>query len=271
MRRMVIFIVLCCLYGLSLYAEGGYAYIRDISYRQPSPEDAYADSLCRLDVACPKGVSDAPVIVWFHGGGLTGGSKEIPEPLLTGDVVVVGVGYRMYPHVTIREILDDAAAAVSWVLDSIAGFGGSTDKVYLSGHSAGGYLIDMLGLDKKLLAKYGKDADKLAGLIPCSGQVITHFEIRRTMGMSPLQPLIDDTAPISHVRKDCPPILLISGDREKELYGRYEETAYFWRLLKLAGHPDVTFYELDGYDHGNMLVASYPLILQFVKEHEKKE
>ena len=61
MRRMVIFIVLCCLYGLSLYAEGGYAYIRDISYRQPSPEDAYADSLCRLDVACPKGVSDAPV------------------------------------------------------------------------------------------------------------------------------------------------------------------------------------------------------------------
>ena len=202
---------------------------------------------------------------------MTGGSKEIPEPLLTGDVVVVGVGYRMYPHVTIREILDDAAAAVSWVLDSIAGFGGSADKVYLSGHSAGGYLIDMVGLDKKLLAKYGKDADKLAGLIPCSGQVITHFEIRRTMGMSPLQPLIDDTAPISHVRKDCPPILLISGDREKELYGRYEETAYFWRLLKLAGHPDVTFYELDGYDHGNMLVASYPLILQFVKEHEKKE
>ena len=37
-------------------------------------------------------------------------------------------------------------------------------------------------------------------------------------------------APLSFVRSDCPPILIVSGDRNLELYGRYEETAYFWRL-----------------------------------------
>ena len=58
-----------------------------------------------------------------------------------------------------------------------------------------------------------------------SGQVITHFETRRAQGIQPLQPTIDSTAPLFHVRRDCPPMLILSGDREKELYGRYEETA----------------------------------------------
>ena len=66
------------------------------------------------------------------------------------------------------------------------------------------------------------------------------------------------------------PILIISADREKELYGRYEEQAFFHRLFKLLGHPDVTLYELDGYDHGNMAAPSFPLLLQFIREHEKK-
>lgn len=125
-------------------------------------------------------------------------------------------------------------------------------------------------MNKSLLKKYGKDADQIAGLIPFSGQVITHFEARRRMGMPPLQPLIDSIAPLYYVRKDCPPILIISADREKELYGRYEEQAFFHRLFKLLGHPDVTLYELDGYDHGNMAAPSFPLLLQFIREHEKK-
>ena len=68
-----------------------------------------------------------------------------------------------------------------------------------------------------------------------------------------------------HVRKDAPPILLISGDRELEMLGRYEESAYFWRMLKNAGHTDVTLLELDGYNHGQMADPAFPLLLQFMK------
>lgn len=267
MKRIVVFIILSCLCTWQAIAAD-YRYERNIAYRQAN--DAYADSMCRLDIAYPANAKEAPVVVWFHGGGLTGGKREIPEALLKEGLIVVGVEYRLSPKATIPEIIDDATQAVSWTFDHIAQYGGSTQKIYLSGHSAGGYLIDLVGLNKSLLKKYGKDADQIAGLIPFSGQVITHFEARRRMGMQPLQPLIDSIAPLYYVRKDCPPILIISADREKELYGRYEEQAFFLRLFKLLGHPDATLYELDGYDHGNMPIASFPLLLQFIREHEKK-
>lgn len=269
MQKMMLWALLWSFYvGVAFAAD--YRFERNIPYRDVSlASDAYADSMCRLDVAFPEGAENAPVVVWFHGGGLTGGRREIPQALLQEGLVVVGVEYRLSPNVEIMDIVDDAAAAVAWTFDHIGQYGGSPDKIYLAGHSAGGYLIDMVGLDKSRLARYGKDADRLAGLAPFSGQVVTHFETRRRMGMPPLQPLIDETAPLYHVRKDCPPILILSGDREKELYGRYEELAYFFRLFKLLGHSDATLYELDGYDHGNMPVASFPLLLQFIREHEK--
>jgi hypothetical protein len=74
-------------------------------------------------------------------------------------------------------------------------------------------------------------------------------------------------APLYHVRRDAPPVLLITGDRERELLGRYEETAYFWRMLKVAGHTDVQLIELKGYDHGGMAEPAFPHLIDFVRTH----
>lgn len=142
--------------------------------------------------------------------------------------------------------------------------GGSPSKIYIAGHSAGGYLVNMVGLDRSRLARYGKEADSLAGIIPFSGHAITHFAARKALGMSALQPLVDDTAPLYYVRPDCAPMLILSGDRELEMNGRYEETAYFWRMMRLVGHEDVTLCEFDGYDHGNMPAAGYPVAVRFI-------
>ena len=226
--------------------------VKDLQYAS-STTDAYLQERCKLDIYAPEGAKDLPVVVWFHGGGLTGGEKtSVPRDLKESGYVVVSAGYRLIPKGTVADCIADAAAAVAWTFDNIAAYGGSPDKIFLSGHSAGGYLIDLLGLDKHWLAKYGIDADRVAGLIPFSGQVLSHYNYRQTLGMTPYQPLIDSYAPLAHVRADAPPIVIISGDRELELYGRYEETAYFWRLLKMVGHPDATLYELQGFGHGNM-------------------
>ena len=139
-----------------------YSYERNVLYRG-NTGDEYASKMCRLDIAYQPDVQNAPVVVWFHGGGLTGGSREIPSGLLTDGMVVVGVEYRLSPHVETMEIVDDAAAAVAWVFDNIGKYGGDTSSIYIAGHSAGGYLVDMVGLDKKLLARYGKDATSLPG------------------------------------------------------------------------------------------------------------
>ncbi len=84
----------------------------------------------------------------------------------------------------------------------------------------------MITLDKRYLNKYQIDANKIAGISPFSGQTNTHFTIRKN-AIGTLQPTIDKYKPIYYVRADASPMLLITGDREKELYGHYEEKAYW--------------------------------------------
>jgi hypothetical protein len=121
----------------------------------------------------------------------------------------------------------------------------------------------MVGLDKKWLNIYGINANRIAGLIPLSGQAITHFTIRKERGIAETQPIIDEFAPTYHVRADAPPLLLITGDREMELLGRYEENAYLARMMKIAGHKQTTLYELNGYGH-SMTEPAFPLLLNEV-------
>lgn len=263
MRRKLLLLTLLLVAACSVASA---QIVKDLQYAS-STSDAYLQERCKLDIYAPEGAKDLPVVVWFHGGGLTGGEKtSVPRDLKESGYVVVSAGYRLIPKGTIADCIADAAAAVAWTFDNIAAYGGSPDKVFLSGHSAGGYLIDMLGLDKRWLAKHGIDADRVAGLIPFSGQVLSHYNYRKTLGMTPYQPLIDEYAPLAHVRADAPPIVIISGDRELELYGRYEETAYFWRLLKMVGHPDATLYELQGFGHGNMADPA----VQILKDHVRR-
>ena len=92
---------------------------------------------------------------------------------------------------------------------------------------------------------------------------------RFQQGISNLTPTIDKYAPLYFVRGDAAPMLIISGDRELELFGRYEENAYFVRMLRLNGHKKVTFYEVDGFDHGDMAQPAHLLLLKYMKKNNK--
>lgn len=83
-------------------------------------------------------------------------------------------------------------------------------------------------------------------------------------GIPGTQPVINDMAPLYHVRPDAPPLLLITGDRELEMQGGYEENAYFLRMMKVAKHDKSRLYELDGYGHG-MTEPAFPLLLSEVE------
>lgn len=278
MKRWMVYGLLlmmgCGLFVPGVWAEEvdeGYVLLKDLRYRDGeggTPEQDYIVERCRLDIYHPKKKGYATV-VWFHGGGLRGGNKHLPEALRGKGIAVVAVNYRLFPKVKSPVYIDDAAAATAWVVKNIHKYGGDGKKVFVSGHSAGGYLTSMVGLDKKYLKKYGVDADELAGLIPYSGHTITHFTVREERGVKKERPVLDEMAPLFHVRKDAPPILIVTGDRELEMLGRYEENAYFWRMLKVVGHDDVTIKELQGYDHGGMARPAHPLLLKFVKRIEK--
>lgn len=247
-----------------------YRLVKDIYYREDNVLDDYMKERCRLDLYYPVGNTNFSTVVWFHGGGLTGGNRLVPKGLQEKRLAVVAAGYRLSPQVKAPAYIEDAAAAVAWTFGHIAEYGGDTNRIFVSGHSAGGYLTSMIGLDKRWLAAHGMDADAIAGLVPYSGHCVTHFTIRSERGIPDTRPIVDDLAPLYHVRNDAPPLLLITGDREKEMLGRYEENAYLWRMLKVAGHPSVTLHELGGFDHGQMAEPAHALLIRFVRSLSSK-
>src|SRR5690606_8110805 len=131
-------------------------------------------------------------------------------------IAVVAVNYRLSPKVEAPAYIDDAAAAIAWTFKHIGEYGGNPNKIFISGHSAGGYLVAMVGLDKSWLQQYGEDADRLAGIIDFSGHAITHMTVRAERGIKDTQPIVDELAPLYHVRNDAPLLVLITGDREVE-------------------------------------------------------
>lgn len=246
--------------------SGAYRLHTDIAYRTGEEgASEYAQTRCRLDVYAPAKDIGFPNVVWFHGGGISNGHRSVPIPLLNRGVGVVTANYRLSPLVEAPEYLEDAAAAVAWVFENIEAYGGDPERIFVSGHSAGGYLASMVGMDKTYLEAHDIDADRIAGLVPFSGHTVTHFTIRKEQGIGGTQATVDRYAPLFHVRKDAPPTLLITGDRDREILGRYEETAYFWRMMQVVGHPDCTLRELDGFDHGGMPEPAFPLLLDFMK------
>ena len=239
---------------------------QNINYRVGN---SYINSRCVLDIYVPKNTKNYSTIVYFHGGALKQGNKYIPEYLKNKGLGVVAVNYRFYPDVSTSTVLDDTAKAVKWVYDNIEKYGGSKSLIFLSGHSAGGYISSMLGLDKSYLNKYDIDPNTLAGLIPLSGHTITHMTVREEMGIPITKPFVDNMSPLFHIGPDTPPYIMITGDRELELLGRYEENAYMQRMMLVVGNEKSELYEIEGYGH-NMVYPSLPILLKRVNEISEK-
>ena len=92
MKRQL-FIVMMLLVGLVASAQE-YKTVTDINFTAKS--DAYAQERLKLDVYYPEGAKDCPVIVWFHGGGIEAGQKEIPEKLKNKGYVVIPSCQRVW-------------------------------------------------------------------------------------------------------------------------------------------------------------------------------
>lgn len=266
-----LFSVLLGLFGvLTVTAQSsqqtGYAFREDVSYINVADTHSYRQQRCKLDVYYPAKAKGFPTVVWFHGGGLEGGNKYIPAELKNKGVAVVAVNYRLSPEAQHPAYIIDAAEATAWVFKNIEKYGGDPEKIVVSGHSAGGYLTLMVGLDKKYLAAYQVDADKIKGLIPISGQTNTHYTIRKERGLPTNIPVIDEYGPINRVRENAPPTWLITGDRRLELTARYEENLHLEVIMKSMGN-DVELYELQGFDHGNVVRPAGELILRFMDKY----
>ena len=97
-----------------------------------------------------------PVIVFFYGGGWSWGDKDyftfVADSFVNKGYLVVIPNYTLYPDAKYPEFVKDGAKAVSWVNQHIAEYGGSTDALFVAGHSAGAYIAAMVAFNDQYLA-----------------------------------------------------------------------------------------------------------------------
>lgn len=131
----------------------------------PDKPPAMSEDCLYLNVWTPaKSAHDhVPVLVWIYGGGFNGGATWIPtysgEVLARKGVVLVSIAYRVGPlgflahpelsaesphHASGNYGLLDMVAALQWIKDNIAAFGGDPGKVTIFGESAGGIAVSQL-------------------------------------------------------------------------------------------------------------------------------
>ena len=247
-----------------------YKTISNISYINENDSNKYKQERCKLDIYHPI-ESGYPTLIWFHGGGLTGGNKHFPAEIMNQEIAIVAVNYRLSPKAQNPDYINDAAEAVAWVYNNIEKYGGDKSKIFVSGHSAGGYLSLMLATDKKYLSQFGVDADSIAAYLPVSGQTVTHFTIRKERNLPDGLPIIDEFAPVNKTRKNTPPIILYTGDRYMEIANRWEENALFESVSRNIGNKNLKLYELQGCDHGTVLEPAYTMIRRYIIERNKKK
>ena len=165
-------------------------------------------------------------------------------------VAVACVNYRLSPLAKYPAGIADAAAAFAWVKQHIAEHGGDPARLFLGGHSAGGYLTLMVGLDARYLKANGLDPSAIAGLIPVAGQTLTHYSIREERGLPKDRIIADEAAPLHHVNKDAPPMLILYAENDMAM--RAQENELLAAALRQAGHTGTTVRMIKGHDHGSV-------------------
>jgi acetyl esterase/lipase len=196
----------------------------------------------KLDVYVPRQpMPGAPVVVFFYGGSWNSGSRVdyrfVGEALASRGIVTVVADYRLYPQVRYPLFLRDGARAVAWTKAHIREFSGNPQRLYVMGHSSGGYNAAMLALDGEWLAAVGMSPRDLRGWIGLAGPYdflpIKNPEVRPVFYWpdSPLQ-----SQPINHVSRGAPPALLIAAT-EDDLVNPTRNTGGLASKLREAGVP----------------------------------
>ena len=224
-----------------------------------------------LDIYLPNG-KDFTTVIYFHGGGIENGDKTfeshiVVPPLVKEGYAVVSVNYRMYPKAKFPQFIEDCAKAVKYVLENIKSYGGS-NKVFISGHSAGAYLSLMLCMDKR----YGVDNSKISGWFIDSAQTTTHYNVLKYRGEDCRLERIDEGAPLYFVNEQTNFNSMLLVFYDDDIPVRYEQNLLFYKsILNFNPNLDIKYKVLSGKhcsdlaldDSGNSVYTQ--LLIEYIK------
>lgn len=228
---------------------GEYSRRRDIVYGE-QPRNT-------LDVYLPAHAKDAPVVVFFHGGGWNSGDKDnykfVGAALAGQGYIAVLPNYRLYPQVKFPAFMHDAARAVAWVKSQLSSWPADPQRVYLMGHSAGAHIAALLALDGEYLAEVAMSSNELRGVIGLAGPYdFIPFSFGYMYDLFGPPERYPASQPINYVRADAPPMFLAHGTQDRTVVPA--NTAHLAAALRRVGVA-VQTREYAGASHSDLVAA----------------
>jgi acetyl esterase/lipase len=234
----------------------------------------------QLDIAYPKADGKYPLVVFIHGGAWKFGDRsELSRPIQDPEVASNGmstienlasrgfvgatISYRLAPKGKFHDMLSDCKTAVRFLKAKAKDYHADPDKVGAVGFSAGGHLVAMLGLAGKEAGfegtLYPEQSSKVNCVVDLFGPTdLTLYAESEGLNKGFMRPLLGDQAlqsrelhvkasPITYVKKDAPPFLIMHGTADFVVPIIHSERLV--AKMKDVGAP-VEFVPVKGKGHG---------------------
>ncbi|GAA4805020.1 alpha/beta hydrolase [Nocardioides caeni] len=215
--------------------------------------------------------SGAPVLLQVHGGGWTIGKKEqqglpLMQHLAAKGWVCVAINYRLAPRHKWPAQIVDVKAAIAWVKDNIAAYGGDPDYIAITGQSAGGHLTALAAVTPNApeFQPGFEDADTT---VQAAAPYYGVYDLAAASGLRSARLLRDtflapwvfgkdpgadlttfeDASPLLRVTADAPDMFVVHGARDTLV--DVGQARAFVEALRTTSKRSVTYAELPGAQH----------------------
>ncbi len=253
----------------------------NITYLTANGYENKLDVYERRDVQGPR-----PTMIYIHGGGWTGGTKEAVLnkllPYISMGWNVVNVEYRLARVSPAPAAVEDCLCALRWVAANAARHHFDLNRIVVSGDSAGGHLALTTGM---IPASAGLDREcpgvalpKVAAIVDwygitdvndlLDGPNLRSYAVQWLGSSSDRDRIAKRVSPLEYVRPGLPPVLMIHGDADPTV--PYEHSQRLKAALDKAGVPNELFTVAGGH-HGNFSADQNTRVYAAIEEFLRKQ
>lgn len=223
---MRIFNCLLSMFACILFCNCATRKIKDVDYLQTAV--AKTTGLPKLNIFFPRNSKHKamPVLIFIHGGNWNTGNKNtygfLGRNFVKKGVVTLIPDYTLSPTASYDEMAKEIAAVIQWAKQNCKQYNGNPNKIFITGHSAGGHLAALAVMNPK----YGIDPTAVSGIIlnDAAGLDMKNYlenyppsndnDYIATWTTNP--DVWRDASPIYFLDKSTPPFLIYVGDKTYE-------------------------------------------------------